>query len=788
MTCPAVVRLAAICALALCLAAARSQTRSIQGMVTTSDGLPVGRVSVSIDGRVIDTTGDSGGFHTPLQPPLRVGFPVVFTVTGWLVVDPCSGDRGREYLPDPDAEAIHLKVLQPGDHRLVEGTALNCLLLVRASHLPPPKKPIPGVPGASLLTANPAVLASLSGPGLPAFPAQPRDPAPPSLRLTLAAWHPPHPARAMQSPAGSSGVPSQDDAGFLAEQAKELGLPAADINDAISRLSKTSDDPWQKGLAAIYEGRFPEAVELIRKSIDVAPAEIDRYVPLAYAEYMQGHYAATEAALRKVISVHPDDPVLLSNLGIVLSAEGKNDEAETDLKQAISLGEARADVTAVAQSRNGLSYLYFQEGKFPLAEEQLQKALDIDKRADDPVAYGSDYQGLAIVYAAEGRYAESGTMAANALNADQAVLGADNPALVVDLLYQAVAASGQGKPADAEPIYKHALKILQDSGHGEDPYAAAMMAALGYLHSQQYNFDDALKEFTDALRIMDKAQKSLADPLGPDAQGLHFIRADILNGLGSAYYRGEYNLPAAESAYREALSLFDTSSPIQAPLVAVASQSLAEVYLAENQTAQAESMYRQALQILNQREPDSPQRVLVMTDLASLEYASPDKAKVADAETLLSRSLAIKEKQFGENSPALRLEKGMLARIYCSSGRCPQAEPIIRGALADDEAKFGQNNSLYASDLGELGYLYLHCGDPQKAEPLYQQAIALQEKVEGPGFASTDARLIEFYNNLAASIRSQGGREAEAAKYEQHAKEIDARRHAALTSQSTPQP
>jgi hypothetical protein len=46
------------------------------------------------------------------------------------------------------------------------------------------------------------------------------------------------------------------------------------------------------------------------------------------------------------------------------------------------------------------------------------------------------------------------------------------------------------------------------------------------------------------------------------------------------------------------------------------------------------------------------------------------------------------------------------------------------------------------------------------------------EKALGPGFASSATSLVEFYNNLASSIRFQGGRDAEAKKYEQRAKEI----------------
>ena len=792
---PVVTRVAEACVFAFCLTvAAHSQTRSIQGMVSTSDGLPVGRATVSIDGRVVDTTGDSGGFHTPLQPPLRVGFPVIFTVVGWVVIDPCSGDRGREYLPDPDAEVINLKVLRPRDPRLLKTVGMTCLLTANSSRLPAPKKKIAGVPGASLRSDDPTSFAGAVLPALPgiwdsrgAGPFEFPAPGPTGPFLLPAAYHPPF--QAQSSPADSSHLPPQVDDAFLAEQAKELGFSTDEIKAAITNFSKSAEDPWQKGLVAIYEGRFAEAVGLIHKSIEASPSDIDRYVPLGYAEYMQGHYAAAEAALRKVLAVHPNDPLLLTNLGTVLGVEGKNNEAEDDLKKAISLNEViqGADSTVTAQSRSMLGVLYLEEAKLPLAEEQLRKALEIDLNANDPMAYGGDYQNLASVLAAQGRFAESETMASKAFRADQTTFGGEHPALVMDLFYEAAAEGAQGKSSEAEQSYRHALKIIRDSGDYANPFEALVLLSLGYLYNQQYRSQEALTQFTNALQIVDKIQKSLEDPLGPDAMQLRTMKAGILTGIGAAYYRGMYNFPAAEKAYQEALALLaDTHTASAAPYLSIASQSLAEIYVAEGQPARAAPLYEQALQILIQRAPDSLLTAQLMSDLAGVDYRS--LGKVQEAETLFSRSLQIKEKALGKNNPASRLEQRMLARIYCSTGRCEQAEPLIRSALAGDQAGFGPDNLLVGMDLADLGYFYMNCGHPEKAEPLYLQAIAMEEKALGPGLASSATGLIELYTNLAVSIRMQGGREAEAKKYEQRAKDISDKAHVAPPPPPPPPP
>jgi len=128
----------------------------------------------------------------------------------------------------------------------------------------------------------------------------------------------------------------------------------------------------------------------------------------------------------------------------------------------------------------------------------------------------------------------------------------------------------------------------------------------------------------------------------------------------------------------------------------IASQSLAEIYVAEGQPARGAPLYEQALQILIQRAPDSLQTAQLMSDLAGVDYRS--LGKVQEAETLFSQSLQIKEKALGKNNPASRLEQRMLARIYCSTGRCEQAEPLIRSALAGDQAGFGPDNLLVGMD------------------------------------------------------------------------------------------
>jgi len=141
-TCPAAGVLPLLAAMST---AAARQTRSVSGGVRTADDAPVARTEVRIDGAGANVTTDSGEFVFPLAPPLRVGFPATFRVTGWVVIDPCVLARGRMYLPDPDAETISIRVVRSNDKRLLSGRSLGCVLEEGASRFEPQSaSPRPG--------------------------------------------------------------------------------------------------------------------------------------------------------------------------------------------------------------------------------------------------------------------------------------------------------------------------------------------------------------------------------------------------------------------------------------------------------------------------------------------------------------------------------------------------------------------------------------------------------------------------------------------------------------------
>ena len=90
------------------------------------------------------------------------------------------------------------------------------------------------------------------------------------------------------------------------------------------------------------------------------------YVALARAEYEQGHYPAAEMALQKALSARGNEPIILNDLAVVLSAESKFGDAETFLKRALETDEQSlgTDDLDVAHDLGNLATFYGDQEKY----------------------------------------------------------------------------------------------------------------------------------------------------------------------------------------------------------------------------------------------------------------------------------------------------------------------------------------------------------------------------------------------------------------------------------------
>lgn len=113
---------------------------------------------------------------------------------------------------------------------------------------------------------------------------------------------------------------------ILEEQAAEFGLEPEEVDRAIRDWVERTDDPFQKGLGALYEQNYPEAELQLRKSLGSARqkrVEAEQEVVnsaryLGEALRKQGKHKEAVIAYQVALEMRPKDPELLNALGFLV--------------------------------------------------------------------------------------------------------------------------------------------------------------------------------------------------------------------------------------------------------------------------------------------------------------------------------------------------------------------------------------------------------------------------------------------------------------------------------------
>ena len=186
--------------------------------------------------------------------------------------------------------------------------------------------------------------------------------------------------------------------------------------------------------------------------------------------------------------------------------------------------------------------------------------------------------------------------------------------------------------------------------------------------------------------------------------------------------------PDAEQELRQAK---DEAEALDDPAILAATlNNLAALLQATNRLAEAERLMRRALAIdENSFGPDHPNVAIDLNNLAALLKATN---RLADAEPLMRRALAIDENSFGPDHPRVAIRLNNLAQLLQATNRLAEAEPLMRRALAIDENSFGPDHPNVAIDLNNLAALLQATNRLAEAEPLMRRALAIDENSFGP--------------------------------------------------------
>ena len=365
----------------------------------------------------------------------------------------------------------------------------------------------------------------------------------------------------------------------LNEVAVLFGLTPAQVVAAI-RASSKSADPYERGMAALFDGELDEASDRLAAALKDreatsaggARAPADAAFFLAQTLYREGNFSEAVDAYRKALKYRPGDPTTTNNLGLTLMQAGDFRAAEPMLRLALNTIEAAAgpEDPEIVFAWNNLGALLVAKGETVGALEAFQRGLAIRQKVlgpDDPrtansmnnVASALLLRGDAVAAApllvtAAAVFARQPQPTAVALpgrggaerGAQGAIVGGGvlgNPGSFSVRLNQALLARHQGRFEEARNIAEDILRTQVRTFGRRRPETANAYLVMGQVEFAARNYEAAAGHYEQAVAV-------IRDLLGAD----HLSLAEALAGLGDAAVQLR-DSARAKTAYDRALAI-----------------------------------------------------------------------------------------------------------------------------------------------------------------------------------------------------------------------------------------
>jgi tetratricopeptide (TPR) repeat protein len=198
--------------------------------------------------------------------------------------------------------------------------------------------------------------------------------------------------------------------------------------------------------------------------------------------------------------------------------------------------------------------------------------------------------------------------------------------------------------------------------------------------------------------------------------------ADLLAQYGLFYLSGKNNLTAAESMFKQALSIY-RSLPDQNLSIAATLSELASTASWAGKYEQAEDYQRQALNIF--RATTSSKYPDHNVALATLGHILTRRGKYAEAEQSLNEALQVETTVFGADNLRSAAIESHLSELYSLEGDKARALQAGKEALRIALLRLGDKHATTGYYYDGLANLYLQAGNLSEAEANERRALAV---------------------------------------------------------------
>jgi tetratricopeptide (TPR) repeat protein len=414
-------------------------------------------------------------------------------------------------------------------------------------------------------------------------------------------------------------------AGQKALQQKDRQLAIKEFQSAaqVAQLelqSLPAGDPKRTPIKTRLADTLSAVAKIKIDSGDLTGAHYDLLVLLKLQEELSGHEDAATA-------------LVLSALSTVAYEQEKFAEAEGYAREAYEirlkvLGDKHPHVAIAA---NNLAEVYQKQGKDAEAEEMFEQSINIYKKSDNQTGVLDVLNNLAMFYKKLGRLQDARKVVETALELEKEE-GNSSP---VDRAMTLNALGAINKAMyefdDADKNYREAIDILD--GQGDTPQSSSALC-------------DALDNYGDFLLLQSEYEK--AEPIFKRAIAMceksrgknHSSTAGSLVDMG-ILYKNQGKLTEAEESLKRALDIQEKGFEVDSPVVLQTLYKLSAVYQQDRKYNQASSLYETFLPRLVKRYGEKhPYVADVLENWAAVLDDSPEhKEKVKQ---LLARAKKIR--------------------------------------------------------------------------------------------------------------------------------------------------
>ena len=530
------------------------------------------------------------------------------------------------------------------------------------------------------------------------------------------------------------------------------------------------DEPYQRGLKAIAEGRFSDARTFLGEARKTAGGDIVKiYVAQAQAELYATQFRTAVQLYDDALERSPDDPMIFCQAAVAGIHAGALQKAQGLADKALALCRENLpqDDPLLATSLHVLAAVYASLGKeFDQAEQLNLQAREIWKQnlGDEHPNFAASLNNQAVLNQVRARYSGALNLGNWAHDIWVKRLGERHPHVADSLGNLAMLRYRQGKYPEAQEGIAEALAIreaLVQKQHLPEnhPVLPLGMTNTAVIASTLADYKKAQRLTSDALLVFEKQ----LGPRHPNVAACANIMAACYTARARYNKAGPYYLRAG-TVTRDALGS-------DHPYLAVCRNNLANLCLVQGgRQNEAKKHAEDALQLAE--ETFGPKHPCVADALCLQGRLAVGEELFRDARPLFGRALEIQEEMLGEEHPDVAATLGYLAALDNSPRTYNRGINRFKRGIAMDERILGRQHPEVARLKFGMAMLQFQRHRYAEADKLLKQSMAIRLKVLVP-FHPDLAVTMEAYARLLREINPPNPKKA--AKLQKDAKAIRAR-------------